>query len=115
MPPNLANSRMHWRAKHGQRQAYERFLSGLLYAQQLPAVPALPLPRAVVYAAMRLGHGMDEDNAVARCKWPLDWIVKAGYLEDDRRQVLQWGAFPTQHITRKLPPLLTLTLVPAAG
>jgi len=113
MPPNLANSRMHWRTKHGQRQAYERFLTGLLRAQQLPAVPALPLERAVVYAALRLGAHMDDDNAVARCKWPLDWLVKAGYLADDRRKVLQWGAFPSQHVTRKLGPMLTLTLVPA--
>ncbi len=115
MPDNLANSRMHWRAKHGRRQQYERVLNGLLWAQQLPPVPAVPMERAVVYATMRLGHVMDEDNAVARCKWALDWIVKAGYLEDDRRQVLNWGAFPSQHVTRKLPPMLTLTLVPAGA
>lgn len=114
MPENLANSRMHWRAKHSKRQGYERFLSGLLYARQLPPVPVFPLTAATVYAELRLGNAMDDDNAVARCKWALDWIVKAGYLEDDRRKVLQWGAFPVQHITRRLPPQLTLTLVPAA-
>lgn len=112
LPPNLANSRLHWRAKHGQRQAYERLLTGLLYARQLPPVPALPLPRVTVFAELRLGNAMDDDNAVARCKWALDWIVKAGYLEDDRRSVVQWGGFPTQHLTRKMPPQLTLTLIP---
>ena len=80
MPENLANSRMHWRAKHSKRQGYERFLSGLLYARQLPPVPVFPLTAATVYAELRLGNAMDDDNAVARCKWALDWIVKAGYL-----------------------------------
>lgn len=113
MPENLANSRMHWRAKLSKRQRYETLLTNLLHARHLPGVPVLPFERVTVYAQLRLWSGMDEDNAVARCKWPLDWIVKAGYVEDDRRKHLRWGAFPEQVVTRKLPPQLTLTLVPA--
>jgi hypothetical protein len=110
LPPNLANSRMHWRVKSNQKKAYEETLSMLLHAKQLPALPAEPWKNATVRAELTLGNHMDDDNAVARCKWALDWIVRAGYLEDDRRSNLKWGAFPEQIVSRKLTPALTITL-----
>lgn len=110
LPPNVANSRMHWRTRQRERRAYEGWLDALLLTRQLPPVPRIPWARATVRVAMVVGAAMDEDNAVARCKWPLDWIVKAGYLADDRSSNLTWAAFPEQVVSRKLPRTLTITL-----
>lgn len=112
MPLNLANSRAHWRTKHKARQQYMRTLDGLLLVRALPPVPRQPIDQATVWATLHLGAWMDDDNAVARCKWPLDWLVRAKYLEDDRRSVLRWGAFPEQYVSRKVHPMLLLTIVP---
>ena len=43
---------------------------------------------------------MDTDNLMARLKWPVDWIVKAGYLADDGPKVLEWE-MPQQVIDRR--------------
>jgi hypothetical protein len=110
MPANLANSRMHWRKKHQLRTEYFAACELRRMTRQLPPPPTTPWPRASVTVAMVLGAAMDDDNAVARCKWPLDWLVRAGYVADDRRSALRWGAFPTQTITRLTPPSLTITL-----
>jgi hypothetical protein len=55
---------------------------------------------------------MDHDNAVARCKWPLDLLVQLGYLADDRRKNVQWAGFPDQIVSRKQEPSLTLIITP---
>lgn len=112
LPPNLANSRWHWRVKQNKKKQYYAALDLLRVAQLLPPVPSVPWGRATVTAAMVLGAAQDDDNAMARCKWALDWIVRAGYIADDRRKVLRWAGFPDQHVTRKLPYTLTLTLAP---
>ena len=110
LPPNLANSRMHWRKRHREHSRYRDHLDMLLAMRQLPPVPREPWARAQVTAVLALHNPMDDDNAVARCKWPLDWIVSRGYLTDDRRTALRWASFPTQEIRRKQDPTLTLTL-----
>jgi hypothetical protein len=108
MPPNVANGRMHWRVKLKHRQQYERHLDALWFAKKLPRLPRTPWTEAEIAVQMRLRSWMDDDNAVARCKWPLDWLVKAGYLVDDKRKHLRWAGFPTQVVSRKLEPELTL-------
>jgi len=110
LPPNLANSRWHWRVKQNKKKQYTAALDLLRVARLLPPVPSVPWQRATVTAALVLGAAQDDDNAIARCKWALDWIVRAGYLSDDRRKVLRWGGFPEQLVTRKQDYTLTLTL-----
>lgn len=78
----------------------------------VPTPPATPLPRAVVTAHFAVHNLMDDDNAMTRVKWAVDWMVRNGYLQDDRRKNLRWGGIPTQVIDRKGPSALTLTLEP---
>lgn len=103
---------MHWRVKHKERTAYAGLVYALQMAGRLPPIPFPPIPRARVSATLVLHNPMDEDNAVARCKWPLDLLVQLGYLSDDRRKVLRWVAFPEQVVDRKAVPSLTLVLTP---
>ena len=87
---------MHWRVKQNAKNAYAAQVHVLLATRQLPPVPDAPIARAAVTATLTLGAWMDDDNAVARCKWPIDLLVRLGYLADDRRTCLRWGAFPEQ-------------------
>lgn len=84
-------------------------------AGKLPLIPFEPIARATIRARLVLGNAMDDDNAVARCKWPLDLLVELGWLKDDRRKVLKWEAFPEQVVSRKEPPSLTLVVTPVEG
>jgi hypothetical protein len=103
---------MHWRVKHRARQQYAAAIYALQMAGQLPKIPWPAYPKATVRASLVLGAAMDDDNAVARCKWPLDILVELGYLADDRRKCLRWESFPEQTVSRKLEPSLTLVLTP---
>ena len=49
---------------------------------------------------LQLGNRMDDDNALARCKWPVDWLVSRGYLVDDKPAHCRM-TIPEQIITRK--------------
>ena len=80
---------------------------------RIPPPPAEPLGRVVVTSHMVLGAAMDDDNAKARHKWLLDWLVNAGYLVSDRRRFLRWTGDPEQTVTRKQAPHIRLTLTPA--
>lgn len=123
MPPNLGNARMHWRvklnAKHGYMRELEAIATAIRHGARLPAgmdyhippAPYAPWEKASIEAHMVLGGHMDDDNAMARVKWPLDWLRHRGYIQDDRRKHLRWAGLPEQEVTRKSPPLLTLTLV----
>ena len=71
-----------------------------------------PITRATLRVAMVLGGHMDEDKAVARTKWAVDWLVQRRYLHSDRRTCLTRDGYPTQRVTRKEPATLTLTLTP---
>jgi len=110
LPPNLANARLHWRVKHAEQARYVRVLDTLLAARRLPAPPVEPWAHGEVEALLVLGNSMDDDNAMARLKWPVDWLVRRGYLEDDRRRHLTWKGLPHQLLTRKAPPSLHLLL-----
>lgn len=109
-PPNLANSRMHWRVKHRSKTTYWANLTYLLHAKQLPPIPKVPLDKFSITATFVLGGRMDADNLMARCKWPIDWLVTSGYLADDGPKHLVWTGIPTQEVSRKTPPTLTLTV-----
>ena len=57
---------------------------------------------------------MDDGNALARHKWVEDWLVTRGYIVSDRKSCLTWLGFPEQHVTRKEPPSITVTLTRVA-
>jgi len=115
MPPNLANARMHWRVKHNAKVAYWEALDYLRMAKRIPAPPKKPLGPVRVASAMVLGNSMDHDNAIARHKWCVDWLVSRGYLINDTRKLVIWGGFPDQRISRKEPASITLTLTQEAA
>jgi len=110
MPLNLANSRMHHMVKHKHKVAYWEMLDLLVMGQILPKKPKKPWEKATVRSAMVLGAAMDVDNAMARHKWCMDWLVKRKYIVDDKAKCLTWEGFPTQTVSRKNEPSITLTL-----
>ncbi len=114
MPPNLANSRMHWRVKHRERTAYFAHLTALFMARQIPDPPTKPLNPAHVTATFYLGARMDTDNLFARAKWPIDWLVRNGYVVDDRDDQLVWREMPKQVVKRDGNYRIHFTLSEAA-
>lgn len=113
LPPNLANGRMHWRTLTRKKTAYNADCD-VLQLHELPPPPAQPFARATIAVTLTVGAQMDHDNAVARCKWPIDWLVTRGYLVDDKPKHLSWTGFPLQRVRRSehgvditLTPLLS--------
>lgn len=91
LPPNMANSRMHWRVKERKRKDYFASCALRWYAQASGG----PLSRsrarmsqeprkAHLAFEMIVGNEMDEDNALARCKWAVDFLVREGILYGDK-------------------------------
>jgi len=91
----MANSRMHWRVKNRERKAY----IALCYWD---AVVCLVNPddmladKAAITATIYHTHTSDQDNLMARLKWPVDWIKDNGYIWDDDPDHLVWTGVPTQ-------------------
>jgi hypothetical protein len=109
LPPNMANGRMHWRAKYEAQKSWA--------ARAIVAEPQLRgrhdvVPRAVVTAVLYVHQAMDDDNAVARIKWCLDLLVKRGILAGDKRPQCQLAGIPDQFVDRK-NPRVELTVEPA--
>lgn len=98
LPPNMANSRMHWRVKHNKRQAY--FESCDIVSLTVKEQP-LAAPKMRVRATMFLGGEMDHDNALARLKWPIDWMVQRKLLRGDKPSQLEWDWPIKQVVGRK--------------
>jgi Holliday junction resolvase RusA-like endonuclease len=101
LPPNLGNGRLHWRTKQAKRRAYQT--NALILMAMESKIPAKPLPKARVTATLYVHQRMDADNLFARLKWPLDCLVRSGWLEDDGPDHLEWAAMPTQVVDRKNP------------
>lgn len=110
MPPNLANARMHWRVKERERVAYLARCDTLQGLGLVPDPPPQPFTRAELRSVMRLGAAMDDDNAMHRHKWALDWLKTRGYIVDDRKKCLRWAGFPEQRVKRNNDYWLDLTL-----
>lgn len=103
LPPNMANSRTHWRVKNKQRKAY--FNACEILAETSAKLTAKewhdePPARAKAKATIYCGGRMDQDNAIARLKWPVDWMVRAGYLIGDNSDQLEWDWPITQVVKR---------------
>jgi hypothetical protein len=95
LPENLANSRLHWAAKNRVRANYM-----LLCTAAHPARPAEPIAPVILDATLYGWNRNDEDNAVARLKWPIDWLVERQIILDDHPSALRLGTV-TQEIDRK--------------
>lgn len=116
MPPIASNRRhgssRHWRAIEREKKAYWEQLDVLQLVRRIPPSPAAPIARATLRSTMYLGAAMDDDNAVIRHKWPIDWLVRAGFLASDRRTCLRWESLPDQVIKRDGDYRLALTITP---
>lgn len=101
LPPNMANSRMHWRVKQKAKKAYWESC-GLRSVIEAPiyALAADPYPKAKVKATIYCGGRMDHDNAIARLKWPIDWLVEAKILIGDNPSQLEWD-WPIKQVIKR--------------
>lgn len=108
MPDNIANGRMHWRVKLNAKKAYFATCDAWQSLGETIAPPKKPLQRPTIASVMRLGARMDQDNAMARHKWALDWLQTRGYIVNDRH--LTWLTLPTQIVGRRDDYTLELTL-----
>ena len=118
MPPNLANSRMHWRTKHNAKKSLWAYMDvRQIFDIGFPKPPREPMAKATISSVMYLGGAMDDDNAMNRHKWLLDWLKSRGYIMDDRKKCLTWAGLPEQVIDRKNQRIeITLTpLTPTAS
>ena len=104
MPPNRANARKHWRVVLKEKKAYWERLDLLYCARELPKAPKSPPERTRLKTQMYVFSIMDHDNAVARLKLALDWLVRAGYIADDSPKHLDLE-MPEQVVDRKNPRL----------
>ncbi len=96
LPLNLGNSRMHWAEKNRKMNAYFDLCLLTVKAKR----PDVPLAHAQISATLYVWNLMDEgDNMRTRLKWPMDFLVQRGYIEDDSPRVLTWGPV-TQVIDR---------------
>jgi len=53
-----------------------------------------------IKATIYCGGRMDDDNAIARLKWPVDWMVRNGWLEGDRSSQLSWD-WPIAQVVKR--------------
>lgn len=112
MPPHIGNARGHWRARHGKKQQFYSTCDLMQKLKLLPAPPRRPWGQVTASSVMHLGAMMDDDNALARHKYVLDWLKTRGYLADDRRTNIEWARLPEQIIGRKQKYEIVLTLTP---
>ena len=103
MPPNLTNrvsGHSHWSVRGREKKAYLALCDQCQLIGRLPKPPKHPIQEASVSSVMYLGSAMDDDNALARHKWALDWLKTRGFIVDDRRKCIRWSGLPEQVIKR---------------
>ena len=93
--PNRANAGGHWR--NGKRKRADYFLRCLCTDWKQPRKPH---SHVRLTATLYVWSRMDMDNLMARMKWPLDWLVRNGWLTDDGPDVIEWE-LPRQVVDRK--------------
>ena len=99
LPLNLGNARLHHYEKNRKMNAYYDLCLATVRVKR----PTFPLLRANISATLYVWNLMDEgDNMRFRLKWPLDWLVQRGFIEDDSPRTLVWGTV-TQEIDRRRP------------
>ena len=107
LPTNMANGRLHWAVKNKKRQAYLNDCDVINWAIFRRCFT--PFENATATITMRVARLHDHDNAFARCKWAIDWLVSRGVIADDSPKCLSYSGLPTQTIDRKNPGI-TITL-----
>jgi hypothetical protein len=107
----MANSRMHWRVKQKAKKAYWE-LCGIVrvilteeerkakYGPGGDNGMGPPPAKAKVRATIYCGGRMDHDNAMARLKWPIDWLVSARFLAGDKPSQLEWH-WPIEQVVKR--------------
>lgn len=117
LPPRVLNAgnKAHWSVTHGQKQRYYATCDLMQKLGMLPKPPARPFKQAALTSLMRLGAWMDDDNAMARHKFVLDWLKTRGYVTDDRKKNIRWTALPEQKVGRKQKYNIELTLTEEAA
>ena len=112
LPPNRANARWHWRTEKAKQKEYF-FQCRLKHPFPPNMLDTHQFERATISVSFYLHNLNDVDNLMARCKWPVDWLVHQGWLVDDGPKVLEWVGLPTQEIDRKDQRVeITLTEIP---
>jgi hypothetical protein len=110
LPPNLANSRMHWRKKNRERRDYLAICDEYQLLGLVPPPPRSPLDGVTLASVLHCWAIHDDDNALSRGKWAYDWLKTRGYIVDDKRPHCRF-TIPEQVIDRK-DQRLVLTLTP---
>lgn len=110
LPPNRSQDTSNGRARSAAKKKYYKQLDELQQANLLPAPPRLPLMRAVITGSVHAKNISDDDNIMARMKWPQDWLKSRGYIVEDKRPFLTWLNIPEQTIDRQREPVVILTL-----
>jgi hypothetical protein len=115
--PAIATNRQHGASRHfraieADKKDYWRACDVWRGEGRIPPKPPLPYRRAWLRVTLYVGGAMDDDNATARPKWAVDWLVKHRYLLSDRRTCLRWVGIPDQVVSRSHEYRLVLTLSP---
>jgi len=113
LPPNMGNYRGHWHRKNRQRVSYLSACDECQMYGSIPSPPRSPLALVELRATLYMGNHMDDDNALARLKWPVDWLKTRGYLVDDRRKHCRM-TIPEQVVKRNQEYRVEITLLPLA-
>lgn len=109
MPVNVANARLHWSARHRAKVGYWDACDMRVMLKLVPKAPKKPLDPAQIAVTLYVHNIMDHDNAMARTKPVLDWLVSRGYIADDAPKNLKWAGLPEQTVDRA-NPRIELTL-----
>ena len=102
LPPNMANMRMHHMKRHREKLAYWQLCTVWAQNQGIRPPKKPPEGKSTLYFTLYVGGVMDKGNAYNRIKWSEDWLVKQGYLVDDRPAYLE-PVLQDQVIDRKNP------------
>lgn len=89
LPLNIANTGLHWGTKMRAHKEYNALCDQWqLCGFVVPRPPEVVPDRVTVQAHLYVHQTMDDDNATARLKWPVDWLVTRGYMPDDRHATI---------------------------
>lgn len=111
LPPNRANRYAHWAARHAQRKSLWRSLDAMAMVKRLPPPPRYPWAKAHAVLEVKTWRPSDPDNATARAKDCIDWLVSRGYLVDDGPTHLTLGVRATTAPRTETGITVTLTEV----
>jgi hypothetical protein len=98
LPGNRANARWHWTTEKILRDEFYLACDVMCRGQRKNRKR---WDRVTIKATLYVWQLSDQDNLVARLKWPLDYLVIRRYILDDSPKVLEWVGMPEQEIDRK--------------